>query len=242
MSARMRAARPCSIGSTPGGAKHAGSDAATPPLPRKRRREGEWAIKRDLCLVGYAGLASGRAEDLRMTALALSRQGRDWAMLVRLSRAITAEDGRAAAAFAVPPLVTLLHLNADTAFFDYGFLRERGLEGSYKIGYWAWELARFPQEWASSFAFVDEVWVASRFTYDAIAPATTKPVMLMPMAVALPAVEPGLTRADFGLPADKFVFYFSFDFRSYVVRKNPLAAVEAFRRAFPTAPRRPCWY
>src|SRR5215472_2487227 len=72
MSARMRAARPCSIGSTPGGAKHAGSDAATPPLPRKRRREGEWAIKRDLCLVGYAGLASGRAEDLRMTALALS--------------------------------------------------------------------------------------------------------------------------------------------------------------------------
>ena len=168
-----------------------------------------------------------------MTALALSRQGRDWAMLDRLSGAITAEDGRAAAAFAAPPRVTILHLDADTAFFDYGFLRERGLEGSYTIGYWAWELARFPQEWASSFAFVDEVWVASRFTYDAIAPATTKPVMLMPTAVALPKAEPGLTRADFGLPADKFVFYFSFDFRSYVARKNPLAAVDAFRRAFP---------
>jgi glycosyltransferase involved in cell wall biosynthesis len=194
---------------------------------------GKPAMKRDLCLVGYAGLASGRAEDLRMTALALRRQHRDWAVLDRLSGAITTEDGRSAAAFAASPRVTILHLNADTAFFDYGFLRERGLEHSYKIGYWAWELARFPEEWAASFAFVDEIWVSSRFAYEAIAPATTKPVMLMPMAVALPPLEPGLGRADFGLPGDKFVFYFSFDFRSYTARKNPLAAVEAFRRAFP---------
>jgi hypothetical protein len=112
-------------------------------------------------------------------------------------------------------------------------LRERGLERSYTIGYWAWELAKFPQEWTSSFAFVDEVWVASRFAYDAIAPATAKPVLLMPMAVALPPAELGLERADFGLPDDKFVFYFSFDFRSYAARKNPLATIEAFRRALP---------
>jgi glycosyltransferase involved in cell wall biosynthesis len=126
-----------------------------------------------------------------------------------------------------------VHLNADTAFFDYLFLRERGIERAYTIGYWAWELANFPEQWVSSFAFVDEVWAASRFAYEAIAPATTKPVFLMPMAVALPAAEAGLRRADFGLPDDKFVFYFSFDFRSYVSRKNPLAAVDAFRRAFP---------
>jgi glycosyltransferase involved in cell wall biosynthesis len=229
------------------GAKQAGFDdltltrpAPTLTLPRSRGRRvrascatSARSIKRDLCLVGYASLASGRAEDLRMTALALSRQGRDWAMLDRLSGAITTEDGRPAAAFVQPPSVTILHLNADTAFFDYGFLRERGLEKSYKIGYWAWELARFPQEWAASFAFVDEMWVGSWFTYEAIAPATAKPVILMPMAVALPPAEPGLARADFGLPDDKFLFYFSFDFRSYVARKNPLAAVEAFRRAFP---------
>jgi len=194
---------------------------------------GRPAVKRDLCLVGYAGLASGRAEDLRMTVLALRRQGRRCAVLDRLSGAITTEDGRSAAGLAEPPLINLLHLNADTAFFDYGFLRERGLERSYTIGYWAWELAKFPQEWTSSFTFVDEVWVASRFTYDAIAPATAKPVLLMPMAVALPPAEPGLERADFGLPDDKFIFYFSFDFRSFVARKNPLAAIEAFRRAFP---------
>jgi glycosyltransferase involved in cell wall biosynthesis len=190
-------------------------------------------VKRDLCLIGYADLVSGRAEDLRMTALALRRQHRGCAVLDRLSGEFTTEDGCAAGAFAAPPQINLLHLNADTAFFDYVFLRERGIERNYTIGYWAWELAKFPQEWKSSFAFVQEVWVSSRFAYDAIAPETTKPVLLMPMAVAVPPPEPGLRRADFGLPEDKFVFYFSFDFRSYASRKNPLAAVAAFRRAFP---------
>jgi glycosyltransferase involved in cell wall biosynthesis len=184
-------------------------------------------------LIGYADLVSGRAEDLRMSALALQRQRRGWAIVDRLSGTITTERGEAAAAFADSPAINLVHLNADTAFFDYLFLRERGIERAYTIGYWAWELAKFPEQWVSSFAFVDEVWAASRFTYEAIAPATTKPVFLMPMAVELLAAEAGLRRADFGLPEDKFVFYFSFDFRSYVSRKNPLAAVEAFRRAFP---------
>jgi glycosyltransferase involved in cell wall biosynthesis len=191
------------------------------------------AIKRDLCLIGYADLVSGRAEDLRMTALALRRQHRGYAVLDRVSGEITTEDGCAAGEFAAPPQINLLHLNADTAFFDYIFLRERGIERDYTIGYWAWELAKFPQEWKSSFAFVQEIWVSSRFAYDAIASETTKPVLLMPMAVAVPPPEPGLRRADFGLPEDKFVFYFSFDFRSYASRKNPLAAVAAFRRAFP---------
>ncbi len=191
------------------------------------------AIARDICLVGYAGLVSGRAEDLRMSALALSRHCREWAVLDRLSGAIATEDSRPAAAFAEPPGVNLVHLNADTAFFDYLFLRERGIERGYTIGYWAWELAKFPEEWKSSFVFVEEVWAASRFAYEAIAPATTKPIFLMPPAVAIPAPDPGLTRADFGLPCDKFIFYFSFDFRSYASRKNPGAAIAAFRRAFP---------
>jgi glycosyltransferase involved in cell wall biosynthesis len=168
-----------------------------------------------------------------MSALALHWQGRGWAILDRLSGRITSEAGRASSAFAEPPRVNLVYMNADTAFFDYLFLRERGIERSYTIGCWAWELAKFPAEWASSFSFVDEVWAASRFAYEAIAQATTKPVLLMPSAVALPAAEPGLKRADFGLPDDTFVFYFSFDFRSYASRKNPLAAIEAFRRAFP---------
>jgi glycosyltransferase involved in cell wall biosynthesis len=222
-------------GSPTPGSQSGGRRVRVPPIPGVRFAPlaGEPAIKRELGLIGYADLVSGRAEDMRMSALALQRQRRGWAMLDRLSGAITTERGEAAAAFAEPPVINLVHLNADTAFFDYLFLRERGIEKAYTIGYWAWELGKFPEEWTSSFAFVDEVWAASRFAYEAIAPATTKPVFLMPMAVALPAAEAGLRRVDFGLPEDKFVFYFSFDFRSYASRKNPLAAVEAFRRAFP---------
>ena len=203
-------------------------------VPNRATRAGTGpAITRDLCLIGYAGLVSGRAEDLRMTALALGRHGRQCAVLDRLSGAITTEDGRPAAAFAEPSRINLVHLNADTAFFDYLFLRERGIERAYTIGYWAWELAKFPEEWRSSFEFVEEVWVASRFAYEAIAPAATKPVFLMPPAVAIPVPERGLKRADFGLPDDKFVFNYSFDFRSYSSRKNPFAAIAAFGRAFP---------
>jgi glycosyltransferase involved in cell wall biosynthesis len=191
------------------------------------------AVARDLCLLGYPGLVSGRAEDLHMSALALRRNEQKWAILDRLSGAITTEDGQTADTFAAPPLINLVHLNADTAYFDYLFMREKGVERSYTIGYWAWELAKFPREWNSSLAFVQEIWVGSRFAYESVAPATTKPVFLMPMAVAVPPPEPGLSRADFGLPKDKFIFYFGFDFRSYTGRKNPLAAVMAFRRAFP---------
>jgi len=86
------------------------------------------AIIRDICLVGYASLVSGRAEDLRMSALALGRHGRRWALLDRLSGEITTDDSRPAAVFAEPPRINLLHLHADTAFFDYLFLRERGIE------------------------------------------------------------------------------------------------------------------
>jgi glycosyltransferase involved in cell wall biosynthesis len=190
-------------------------------------------VSRDLCLLGYAGLVSGRAEDLRMTALALRGQGRQLAVLDRLTGAITTEDGRSAAEFAEPPRINLVHLNADTAFFDHLFLRQRGIERGYTIGYWAWELAKFPEEWRSSFEFVNEVWATSRFPYEAIAAAATKPVFLMPPAVAIPQPKHGLTRADFGVPEKKFVFYFGFDWRSYASRKNPLATAAAFRRAFP---------
>jgi glycosyltransferase involved in cell wall biosynthesis len=210
-----------------------------PPVPRQDSPKqsipaaSKPVISCDLCLVGYAGLVSGRAEDLYMTALALRHRRGGWAILDRLSGEITTKDGRAASGFARPPRINIVHLNADTAFFDYLFLREKGIERSYTIGYWAWELGKFPVEWRSSFAFVDEVWVSSRFAFEAIAPASEKPVLLMPPAVAVPRPEPGLRRIDFGLPDDSFIFYFSFDFRSYLARKNPLAAVAAFRRAFP---------
>jgi len=47
-----------------------------------------------------------------------------------------------------------------------------------------------------------------------------------------PQVETPLDRSHFGLPGDVFLFFFAFDFMSYFERKNPLAVIEAFGRAF----------
>jgi glycosyltransferase involved in cell wall biosynthesis len=73
--------------------------------------------------------------------------------------------------------------------------------------------------------------VGSEFVREAIARATVKPVHVVPLPVE-PLAEPSVARADVGLPEDRFVFLFTFDFLSVFERKNPLALIEAFERAF----------
>jgi glycosyltransferase involved in cell wall biosynthesis len=41
-----------------------------------------------------------------------------------------------------------------------------------------------------------------------------------------------VTRDALGLPEDKFLFLFTFDMLSFIERKNPWGAIEAYRRAF----------
>jgi glycosyltransferase involved in cell wall biosynthesis len=53
----------------------------------------------------------------------------------------------------------------------------------------------------------------------------------MPLAVEL-IESVRMSRAYFGLPENKFLFLFFFDFRSYISRKNPLAVIHAFLLAF----------
>jgi len=62
---------------------------------------------------------------------------------------------------------------------------------------------------------------------------TPLPVLTMPHSVAFarPSEPVAQLRARFGLPHDLFLFLVLFDLNSYVGRKNPAAAVEAFRRS-----------
>ena len=96
----------------------------------------------------------------------------------------------------------------------------------YTIGVWFWEVSRFPRALHHAFEHVDEIWVASEYVRDAIASATTKPVLVAPLPVESPP-RPLLTRADVGLP-DEFVFLFSFDFLSVPERKNTAGLIDAF--------------
>jgi glycosyltransferase involved in cell wall biosynthesis len=101
----------------------------------------------------------------------------------------------------------------------------------YTVGVWCWEASRFPDSFRPAFDLVDEIWVASDYVAGIVTDATDKPVHVFPMPVEV-SPAPALTRAELGLPEDRFVFLLAFDFFSTVERKNPLAVIEAFERAF----------
>ncbi len=91
----------------------------------------------------------------------------------------------------------------------------------YSIGMWFWELSYFPPAQHQAFHLVDEVWVASDFTREAIAAQNHKQVRVVPIPLEPPTVEVR-SRRELGLP-DGLLFSFSFDFFSVVERKNLLA-------------------
>lgn len=105
-------------------------------------------------------------------------------------------------------------------------------EGYRNIGWWPWELAVFPKAWKPyAFELVDEVWASSTFLEEMYKRATDKPVKLVPLAVSVARMKP-YPRKHFGLSEKKFLFLYIFDFNSSLARKNPMAAVQAFKQAF----------
>lgn len=118
----------------------------------------------------------------------------------------------------------VLHLTVDA--LGTAFTRQR-----YNIGLWGWELETFPPEYAGAAELIDEVWTYSQHSAAGIREVVDKPVHIVP----LPVVErrpSGKGRAGLGLPDEGFLFLFCFDYYSIFDRKNPLAVVEAFCRAF----------
>jgi glycosyltransferase involved in cell wall biosynthesis len=103
--------------------------------------------------------------------------------------------------------------------------------GKYNVGYWAWELPEFPDDWVPQFQYFDEIWCPSEFARAAVAAKSPVPVVAMPHAIsfARPAEPVAALRARFGLPLDAFLFLFIYDLNSYSARKNPQAVIEAFR-------------
>lgn len=98
------------------------------------------------------------------------------------------------------------------------------------MGVWLWELPVFPQEWNFALELFDEIWAPSNFTVESIAAVSPVPVLKIGTSLQLPL--PKLDRETLGLPKDKFIFLFMFDFGSSFERKNPLATIEAFKQAF----------
>lgn len=135
-----------------------------------------------------------------------------------------------------PYPVSVFHLNADEMALASAHLGDAFFRNRYNIGYWAWELAHFPDPWCAAFRYFYEIWAPSRFIQQAVAEKSPHRVHHMPLAVEFATGAP-LPRSHFGLPPDKFLFLFYFDFTSYVTRKNPFGPIAAFRMAFAGARR-----
>jgi glycosyltransferase involved in cell wall biosynthesis len=128
--------------------------------------------------------------------------------------------------------VSLMCVNPDLLPQVRPLLARTRAHGGIAVGYWYWELETTPRTWESAYEAVDEVWCATQFVADAVARATAKPVHKIPppLDIVAPRVY---RRREFGLPDDRFLFLFTFDYNSFVKRKNPQAVIDAFREAFP---------
>jgi glycosyltransferase involved in cell wall biosynthesis len=139
-----------------------------------------------------------------------------------------------------PPGVPLvLHVNAPLLPLALLRLPSAVTRNRSIIGYWAWEMPEIPPEWRPAIACVSQIWVPSRFTAAALEPLLPGRVRVVPPPLGLvPPVASACDRAAFGLPSDAVVVLVSFNLASSFVRKNPFAAVAAFRSAFGDRPDR----
>jgi glycosyltransferase involved in cell wall biosynthesis len=187
-------------------------------------------------LVGYARGVLGMGEHVRMSARAMSAADvpagiADFTLGLGTRR--QSLDTRLPRLRWPRHRCNLFHINADQMPRAYWHLGGEWFGERYNIGYWAWELAKWPAEWTPAIGTVDEIWAPSRFVRDALTPATHKPVQWMPLCVELPPVRQ-VPRSEIGADDDDYLFVFTLDCHSHFERKNPLAIVRAFRTAFPS--------
>jgi len=131
----------------------------------------------------------------------------------------------------------VVHHNAPFLPHALWALGRSRVRGRRVVGYWAWEFPRIPVSWRPSFRYLHEVWVPSELARQAVCSATDMPVHVVPHPLPPPTVTPHM-RARLGLPVEALIVLTAFHMGSAFTRKNPLAAIAAFRRAFGDAPDR----
>lgn len=100
--------------------------------------------------------------------------------------------------------------------------------GRRTVGVWSWEVDVLPPGWREASRRVAEVWTYSRFAAERIAAGVDAPVFAVAPPISRPSELPAL---GLELPAG-FRVLVVFDYLSTLERKNPIGAIEAFRKAF----------
>lgn len=202
-------------------------------------------------LIGYPFAEIGIGEDLRTTARALACAGIPVAVVNFHPGSNVPQGDLSITRWSIPIVKEgpfLINIFCMTALETARFYAERGAgqwDCRVNVGYWPWELSRWPRAWLPPLVLVDEVWVSSQHIKESLLSSADglplPPVKHMPLVVES---RFSLHRADlaqfrrsvrlrYRLPIDAKIFCFSFDHNSSIYRKNPLACVKAFLTAFP---------
>ncbi|MBU5444373.1 glycosyltransferase [Paenibacillus sp. MSJ-34] len=185
-------------------------------------------------LIGYARSETGVGESCRLAANAYTAADISFGIInFNLGNIARSQDMTWASKEIERPLynVNIFHVNADQMPIACEHLGQNIVSGRYNIGYWHWELPEFPDEWNSSFQLVHEIWVPSQFIVDAISTKSPVPVIKIPHGIEV-KLSGYFDRNHFGLPDKPFLFMSMFDTYSFQERKNPIAVVHAFKKAF----------
>lgn len=183
-------------------------------------------------VAGALRTASGLGEAARLSYNALQDSGLDVrgvdltsALMQRSDADFSFKDG----AGEKGPGVVLLHVNAPVTPMAMAKLGRRFVAGKRIIGYWAWELPVAPRDWRHGLPFVNDVWALSSFTAEALRPLVgyLPPVLYIPCALDAAGYTPRKRQKD-----DPFSVLMIFNVASSVARKNPFAAIRAFKLAF----------
>jgi len=212
-------------------------EAAALPLPASEREEV------DVQLIGPLAKASGLGQATRLSAEILRKTG------LQVRGVDFDLDNPAPEGFSSdtmiedygPAKINIIHLNAESIPLAYAYQPDV-FSGAYNIGYFFWELDKPAYCHYLGMELLDEIWVSTDYGMQIYKPdAGERPVVNVGMCYE---DHPDITRAEsraflerrFGFDASHYVCLVAFDSFSFVQRKNPVGALEAFRRAFPDRP------
>lgn len=199
--------------------------------PSREKRSGN---KSPLVVAGLFRTASGIGEGARSTYRSLVEAG-EKPIAVCLSASFNLVDMESPVPLSDMPDdlqgTIILQLNSPEtpkALYDLGLTRGKSW---YVIGFWAWELSLFPPGWDKNFDLVSEIWTPSTFVTQSLAAHPRAPLVTTKgHPVYVPEKIDG-SRALFGLPEGKTIYLTLADALSSLDRKNPFAAIEAFKRS-----------
>lgn len=100
------------------------------------------------------------------------------------------------------------------------------------VAYWWWETEEIPEYFLRKAEFFDQIWAPTTFIFNNLKRALGNKVVLAPLVFSPNEETEGFVRTDFQLPENLPVFLVKFDFYSSIDRKNPYAAIQAYKKAF----------